>query len=596
MSASASPVLPDQNQRRDAVSRYQAEHGSEVDDILTRRRAYVESQARDFEVDPDLVRAVVKYKALSEDFRSSSVVKAPDMGEASDPMSRAIQGAAVWLGEARKQLQKNGVDAPSNEQILDQYAAQRKAEHPNGAGMLRVMYRQVARERDAAQAGGQDVLKEIARSEGKPEHIGLYVAPTAKLGETKEQREDAEIDEAIAKRFQREHPLLWRLTEIIQGAKSNIPVFDSKSDDEDKSFLQKRRDLLSLREINGSSFNPAGMFVQDNGNGQLGINYRGIGAFGGNVLVGMGTGMLGGAKLPRLNLRQRYEAVVTNATDALKKNAVDYDLQKKSVTVGGKPISGDKAAEVARQKAQQAKKENLPQSQPFSQGSTKQHEQVLLEKEEQLSDSSAGASKNKQDKPLGEDSKAGRESPAWVKLSSGGSFSAEEAADLLNASRDHPIAKAMQTWFGGSHRKIQAGELLKYEAPLRDFLLRLPPYQSKEPLYRGLSFPGEAERELFIRSLETGDLAGDRPFVAASKRFGAAKRMAIKTNFPVIVEIRKHRSGRDIEPFAKVIAPEYTRQREVLFRKASRFKIVAKRDVDLGGRKGVFIELDEIDE
>lgn len=351
MSASASPVLPDQNQRRDAVSRYQAEHGSEVDDILAQRRVYVESQARDFEVDPDLVRAVVKYKALSEDFRSSAVVKAPDMGEASDPMSRAIQGAAVWLGEARKQLQKNGVDAPSNEQILDQYAAQRKAEHPNGAGMLRVMYHHVTREGDAAQTGGQDVLKEIARSQGKPEHIGLYVAPTAKLGETKEQREDAEIDEAIAKRFQREHPILWRLTEVTQGAKSNIPVFDSKSDDEDKSILQKRRDLLSLREINGSAFNPAGMFVQDNGNGQLGINYRGIGAFGGSALVGMGAGMLGGAKLPRLNLRRRYEAVVTNASEMLKKETgLRYDSKEKWMTLEGKPISPEQAFVVVKER------------------------------------------------------------------------------------------------------------------------------------------------------------------------------------------------------------------------------------------------------
>lgn len=87
-----------------------------------------------------------------------------------------------------------------------------------------------------------------------------------------------------------------------------------------------------------------------------------------------------------------------------------------------------------------------------------------------------------------------------------------------------------------------------------------------------------------------------KAFTERPKRFGAAKRFAIGTNFPVILEIRKHHSGKDIEPFAGLVAPEYTRQREVLFQKKARFKVVAEREIDLGEKKGYFIELDEINE
>jgi len=147
---------------------------------------------------------------------------------------------------------------------------------------------------------------------------------------------------------------------LSTGANSNVPVFDSKSDDGDKSFLQKRREFLALRNMNPSMFNPAGMFVQDNGNGHLGVNWRGVGAFGGSLVAGAGTGMLGGAKLPRLNLRQRFEATVANASETLKKVAgLPYNPEKKWVTLNGKPISGDEAAEVVRQKMQQTEEGGL---------------------------------------------------------------------------------------------------------------------------------------------------------------------------------------------------------------------------------------------
>ncbi len=134
-------VAPDPVRRREAVLNYQAQGNGDVDRMLEQRAAWVDQQAKDFGVDANLIRAVVKYKSLREDFRPEPISAGSSQTRGDDTLGRTIKGAAVWLGEAKKRLQESGEGEPSNEQILDQYAAQRRSEHPDGAEGLRVMYR-----------------------------------------------------------------------------------------------------------------------------------------------------------------------------------------------------------------------------------------------------------------------------------------------------------------------------------------------------------------------------------------------------------------------------------------------------------------------
>ncbi len=140
-STGSTAVAPDSRQRREAVLSYQARGRGDVDEMLGQRAAWVDRQAKEFGVDANLIRAVVKYKSLGMEFRPTRAPSTyPSVGNregddekqrmAAEPMGKAIRTAAVWLNAAKDSLRSNGADDPSNEQILSQYIAQQRSEDP----------------------------------------------------------------------------------------------------------------------------------------------------------------------------------------------------------------------------------------------------------------------------------------------------------------------------------------------------------------------------------------------------------------------------------------------------------------------------------
>jgi len=158
---------------------------------------------------------------------------------------------------------------------------------------------------------------------------------------------------------------------------------------------------------------------------------------------------------------------------------------------------------------------------------------------------------------------------------------------------DHPVTRALESWFVGGFRDIQNGKAPETEAILRKFLLRLPPYESKTPLYRGVPFRNEPELRAFLKQFQGDEWANTRPFMSTTKESRLAYGHVQSSSYPVLLEIKNVHSGYDLEPF-KLFAEQFKWQREVIYQKRTRFKVIQRpKIVDIGGKLVYFIRLEE---
>ncbi len=168
------------------------------------------------------------------------------------------------------------------------------------------------------------------------------------------------------------------------------------------------------------------------------------------------------------------------------------------------------------------------------------------------------------------------------------------ALQAMREAPDHPVTRALKSWLVGGFRDIQSGKAPETEAILRKFLLRLPPYESKTPLYRGVPFRNEPELRAFLNQFQGNEWLNTRPFMSATKDGRTGFDFVKNSGYPVFVEIRGAHSGRDLEPF-KELAPEFGWQKEVLYSKEAKFRVVAKpQAVSLNGKTVYYIVLEEI--
>lgn len=200
-----------------------------------------------------------------------------------------------------------------------------------------------------------------------------------------------------------------------------------------------------------------------------------------------------------------------------------------------------------------------------------------------IDDCLALAKKCKKGKPCGDSCiPANRECHiGGVSLDSTDPMTTTQAVALLTGDPEHPVSKAMRDYFHGSSEPINAKPDAAKAKLVAGLLERLPPYVSEKPLYRGLSFDSPEARNDFVSAvLIQGGQVNDKTVMSTSKRLGGAKSFARRNG--VLIEIRGHKTGRDLEPLAKAIQPQYEKQREVGFRKGASFKFSEQRQISVG--------------
>ncbi len=167
------------------------------------------------------------------------------------------------------------------------------------------------------------------------------------------------------------------------------------------------------------------------------------------------------------------------------------------------------------------------------------------------------------------------------------------ALQAMREAPDHPVTRALKSWFVGGFRDIQSGKAPETEAILRKFLLRLSPYESKTPLYRGVPFRNEPELRAFLKQFQGDEWVNAMPFMSTTKELQLAYGHVKSSSYPVLLEIKNVHSGYDLEPF-KLFAEQFKWQREVIYQKRTRFKVIQRpKIVDIGGKLVYFIGLEE---
>lgn len=169
------------------------------------------------------------------------------------------------------------------------------------------------------------------------------------------------------------------------------------------------------------------------------------------------------------------------------------------------------------------------------------------------------------------------------------------ALQAMREAPDHPVTRALKSWFVGGFRDIQNGKAPETEAILRKFLLRLPPYESKTPLYRGVPFRNEPELRAFLKQFQGDEWVNTKPFMSTTKKGGLAYDLIKNSPYNVVLEIWNGLVGRDIEQFAE-LAPQYGWQKEVLYSRDATFRIVEKpKLIKVSNESFYYIKLEEIE-
>lgn len=113
--------------RRAAVYQNQVQNNTDVQTWLVQSEPYLRQQARDHGVEPEMIKAVVLHNLRSRSFRPSD--KAADNGkDGGGRLGGVIRDAAVWLGEVKTQLEKQGRVDPTGRRVLQSYARQHSNE------------------------------------------------------------------------------------------------------------------------------------------------------------------------------------------------------------------------------------------------------------------------------------------------------------------------------------------------------------------------------------------------------------------------------------------------------------------------------------
>ena len=155
-----------------------------------------------------------------------------------------------------------------------------------------------------------------------------------------------------------------------------------------------------------------------------------------------------------------------------------------------------------------------------------------------------------------------------------------DAVQALKCEPAHPVTRALKLWGDDEDpfrhliisKKVEARV---WRQTMAVILRNLAPEKSGRTVWRGWYFDSDAARRRLLHRLEvTRVFVNRRVGMSASRSRAIASRLEFVNRYGVLWEIRRPCSARDLAPVFKAIGAKYPWQREVIFPRGSRFKLL----------------------
>lgn len=204
-----------------------------------------------------------------------------------------------------------------------------------------------------------------------------------------------------------------------------------------------------------------------------------------------------------------------------------------------------------------------------------------------------------QENPFG-DSKIGPYEPNdpsatfYSKPQDGKGGGIDEVVERFHSDPDSADALAFKEWLEGGFWDIQDGKRPEAISRIHKVLESIEPFRTRAPIYRGIRFWNEADREKFVSGFAGRTWINKRPFMSATKERSIAFEYAENSAYPVYIAIRENRSGRDISRIASLLS-KYGWQKEILFSRGAVFEIHEVKKIVYGEKVAYAIVVSELE-
>ncbi len=158
--------------------------------------------------------------------------------------------------------------------------------------------------------------------------------------------------------------------------------------------------------------------------------------------------------------------------------------------------------------------------------------------------------------------------------------SVSSAASALKQEPGSPITRTLKLWGDDedpfSHLiNSRTSEARVWRETMAVVLSNLAPETSGLTVWRGWYFKSAPDRQKLLRRLmQTGAFVNRRIGMSASRSRSIASRPEFVNRHGALWEIRRPCSARDLAPIFRAIGAKYPWQREVIFPRGSRFKLL----------------------
>lgn len=158
--------------------------------------------------------------------------------------------------------------------------------------------------------------------------------------------------------------------------------------------------------------------------------------------------------------------------------------------------------------------------------------------------------------------------------------SVAKAASALKREPGSPVTRALKLWGDDEDPfrhliNSRTAEARVWRETMEVILRNLAPETTGRTVWRGWYFESASARQRLLQRLErTGTFVNRRVGMSASRSRGVASRPEFVNRFGALWEIRRPCSARDLAPIFRIIGAKYPWQREVIFPRGSRFRLL----------------------
>lgn len=175
----------------------------------------------------------------------------------------------------------------------------------------------------------------------------------------------------------------------------------------------------------------------------------------------------------------------------------------------------------------------------------------------------------------------GKAAPNWESSGAGkkeGSITSQALADFIRDNPARPESVACTAWAVQDFTAIKRAPGSERSQAFLSSILRIEPYESTEPLFRGERCKSIAAREALISRIRA---EGGFEVENVASSFSKDREVALKEStgeHGLLFELRDHHGMRDFEPIVKQVAPHFAYQKEVLAPKGLKFIFLGESD------------------